>query len=98
MTFGIQIYDSSSILRMDTDSTMGRIVGSGTASWAAGETGAKVVTISGLVSTDEVVFQVLDTVFSSFTTSISGTDITLTRGSPGSAAVLNVLCIAVRLQ
>jgi len=98
MSFGLEVFGSSGALRFDTDATMGRVVGYGTASWAAGATGARTVTIAGLVSTDHVMFQVLDTYFACFTTAIAGTTVTVTRDTPGSAAVLNVLCIAVRLQ
>lgn len=55
MAQGIAVYDTSGQLVWDTNGILARLVGSGTASYVAFETGFKYVVISGMVDTDEII-------------------------------------------
>lgn len=55
MAQGLAVYNVAGDLVWDTDGILARVVGTAVVSFAAGETGNKTVTITGMVSTDVVI-------------------------------------------
>lgn len=85
MSFGLQVFDAAGATIMDMQSTVARLIGTGTVSFAAGETGTKNIAIPGLLDTDKIIIRARSQSFTNYTTSITAGNLAITRALLGLA-------------
>jgi ABC-type spermidine/putrescine transport system permease subunit I len=98
MANGMAVYDASGSLIWDTAGILARVIGTGSISFSLNQYTTKTITISNLLSTDNIIVFTTDNQYCVYTVSSVGTSVSITRTRAYGGYPSTYLILAVRTQ